>query len=590
MNTNIFNYIKNRIAILEIVNNYTTVKKTGQYWKGACPFHSEKTPSFTVSPDKNIFYCFGCHSGGDVITFIAKVENITPLQAVHHLAEQYSIDIPQQLDAYKDQTNLEQKKHYWHVCQLVAQWCHENLLKSTPAMHYLKERGLSKDSLSLFMLGYFPKGMRELKGLLEFIKPYHYLAQDLIEAGILSEGKTQLYSPFEDRIMFPIKDYLGRFCGFGARIFNATDERSKYYNSKENSYFLKGSLIFGFDSAKQAIQKADAAFLVEGYMDCIAMVQHGFTNTVATLGTACTLEHLKLMARYTSTVYVVYDSDLAGQNAILRLVELCWQVNLELKVIQLPRHEDPASYLQKNLDFTQLLKDAQNIFTYYIQHMGADFEGKPLNEKVRLTRHLLKIILQVAEPLKQDFLLQMAAKSYQIPFDTLKKELLKSGERASDKPETAATSSVATALPESLSLKTNSELEKKLFSVIINNVGILQEEDWHFIDYFNGPLQDILKNIKLIKSENPSHDFINFFELLSSEQKSVVSKLLVEFQEYTHEKNFAHLFTQFQKQHWKSLMAVFKIKLAKAEQEGNKNLTQKLLHDLQKVKNKFKNI
>lgn len=590
MNPNIFNYIKSRIAILEVVNNYTTIKKTGHYWKGACPFHSERTPSFTVSPDKNIFYCFGCHMGGDVITFIAKVENVTPLQAAHYLAEQHSILIPEQLDAYKDQGRMEHQKQYWSLCKLVAQWCHENLLKSPQAMQYLKGRFLTQESIVRFQLGYFPKGARAIKPLLEFIKPYYYLAQDLIEAGIVNEGKAHLYSPFEERIIFPIKDYLGRFSGFGARIFMPNDERSKYYNSKENSFFLKGSMIFGFDLAKQAIQKEDAVFLVEGYMDCIAMVQSGFTNTVATLGTACTIDHLKLLARYAATVYVVYDSDTAGQNALLRLVELCWQVNLELQVIQLPPKEDPASYLQKNQDFKHLMGSACSIFSFYIQHMGRDFAAKSLSEKMRLIHHLLKIILQV-EPIKQDFLLQMASKNYGIPFDTLKKELTSNSMvAAGSRPELAPTDTKTSGLNDSLSLKTNSELEKKLFSVIINNAGMLQEEDWHFIDYFHDPLQDILKKIKIIKNEHPSYDFINFFELLSPEQKNLVSKLLVEFQEYTHEKNFAYLFAQFQKQHWKSLMAVFKIKLAKAEQEGNKNLTQKLLQDLQKVKNKFKNI
>ena len=166
-------------------------------------------------------------------------------------------------------------------------------------------------------------------------------------AGILSESKNALYSPFEDRIMFPITDNLGRFCGFGGRTFMPQDERPKYYNSKENNFFTKGSLIFGLNVAKRDIQHKEIVFVVEGYMDCIAMAQHGYTNTVATLGTACTLEHLKQLSRYASYVYVLYDGDAAGQSAILRLTELCWNVNMDLKVIRLPRQEDPASFLAK---------------------------------------------------------------------------------------------------------------------------------------------------------------------------------------------------------------------------------------------------
>ena len=283
MNMNLFSYLKSRIAILDVINQYTTIRKTGHYWKGCCPFHSEKTASFMVSPDKNIFYCFGCHAGGDVITFIARAENLSPLQAAQHLVERYSISLPENLEspAKNHDKDIVQKKQYWHLCDLVAQWCHSNLLKSSAGLQYFKQRGISQSTMTNFCLGYFPQGVRAIKSLLEFVQPYNYLAQDLISASILAEGKAQLYSPFEERLMFPIKDHLSRYCGFGGRTFAVADERSKYYNSKENSYFLKGSLIFGFDLAKQSIQKQEAALLVEGYTDCIAMVQHGFTNTVA---------------------------------------------------------------------------------------------------------------------------------------------------------------------------------------------------------------------------------------------------------------------------------------------------------------------
>jgi DNA primase len=594
MNMNLFSYVKTRVAILDVINQYTTIRKTGHYWKGCCPFHSEKTASFTVSPDKNIFYCFGCHAGGDVITFVAKAENLSPLQAAHHLVEQYSLTLPETLEnpAKNMEKQFAQKKHYWHLCSLVAQWCHAMLLKSSTALSYFKKRGIDQSTITHFSIGYFPSGQRALKSLLEYVKPSHYLAQDLIEAGILAEGKAQLYSSFEERLLFPIRDHLGRFCGFGGRVFADNDERSKYYNSKENSFFLKGSLIFGFDLAKQSIQKHEAAFLVEGYMDCISMVQHGFINTIATLGTACTLDHLKTVSRYASTLYILYDGDDAGQKAILRLTELCWQVNLELKVIKFPKNEDPASFLHKGNDLKLLIAEAQDIFSFFIATLGADFCHKNLNEKVTLTQHLLKIIMTIEEPLKRDFLLQNAAQVFDIPFDSLKRELNEkiSGHQQRSKAavlEHKEPQHVLKTEANSPSLKTITELEKKLFSVIINNMGILEEEDWHFIDYFNEPLQDILKKITLVRKENPSNDFINFFELLTLGQKDLVTQLLLEFQEYTHEKNFHQLLTQFQKQHWKALVAVFKVKLFKAEQEGNKNLVQKLLQDFQKFKKKL---
>lgn len=592
MNMNLFSYLKSRVAILDVVNHYTTIRKVGHYWKGCCPFHAEKTASFTVSPDKNIFYCFGCHAGGDVITFVAKAEKLSPLEAAHHLAERYSVDLPENLEGSLkkfEKTGVE-KKHHWHLCNLVAQWCHANLLKSSVALSYFKQRGIDQATITHFCLGYFPGTARSLKSLLDFIQPHNYLAQDLLGSGIVAEGKSHLYSPFEERLIFPIKDHLARFCGFGGRTFLSHDERSKYYNSKESDYFLKGALIFGFDLAKHAIQKKEAAFLVEGYTDCVMMVQHGFTNTIATLGTACTQEHLKTIARYAYCLFIVYDGDDAGQKAILRLTELCWMVNLELKVVSLPKNEDPASFLHKGGNFEALVHKAQDIFTFFIARLGDNFAHKNLNEKVRATQQLLKIITLIEEPLKRDFLLQNAAKVFDTPLDILKQELgrIDRSQKAKNlAPEQNLMPPEGLLAPNSQSLKTISELEKKLFSVIINNIGILQEEDWHLIDYFCLPLQDILKKIKLVKREGLSTDFINFFELLTPHERELVSKLLLEFQEYTHEQNFYHLFLQFQKQHWKTLVTVFKIKLAKAEQEGNKNLVQKLLQDFQKFKKKL---
>lgn len=586
---NLFAYVKNHLPILDVINHYTTVRKTGNYWKGCCPFHSEKTASFTVSPDKNIFYCFGCHVGGDVIAFVAKAENLSPIEAVYHLAEQYSLQLPEQHDVgIKNNDHMNEKKHYWHLCSLVAQWCHANLLKSAQALGYFEQRGIDRATITHFLLGYFPSGPRAIKSLLDWMKSYNYLAHDILQAHIITDSKGHLYSSFEERLIFPIKDHLGRFCGFGGRIFLPNDERSKYYNSKESSNFLKGSLLFGFDLAKTAIQKKEAAFLVEGYTDCIAMVQHGFVNTVATLGTACTLEHLKTMSRYAYTLYVVYDGDEAGQKAILRLTELCWQVNLELRVVQLPRNEDPASFLTSGGNLTGLIEQSHDIFNFFISMFGIDFSQKNLQEKVRSTQQLLKIIMAIDEPLKRDFLLQTASKACDIPFDSLKNELFRLYEIHQRPKIILPHNDEPMGFDKSLvSLKTISELEKKLFSVIINNIGILQEEDRHFIDYFSEPLQEILKKIEQLEKENLSQAFVNFFDLLVPWQKELVSKLLLEFQEYVHKENFNHLFAQFQKQHWKTLVAVFKLKLAKAEQEGNKSLVQKLLHDFQKFKKKL---
>lgn len=590
----LFKFVKNNVAILDVIGAYTTLKQAGHYWKGCCPFHSEKTASFTVSPNKNIFYCFGCTVGGDAIAFIEKVENCSPLEAVEYLVERFSLAIPEELQS-KDRTKKayqapDEKKHYWDLCAHVATWCHQQLLRSPAIIAYLTQRGIEKNVINTFMLGFFPSGQYALKSLLDFVKTHNYLLDDLIAANIVGVTKATIFSPLEDRIIFPIKDHLGRHCGFGGRIFKENDTRPKYYNSKENPYFSKGSLLFGFDSAKKNIQQTNTAFLVEGYMDCIAMVQHGFLNSVATLGTACNLEHLKTLSRYCQSLYVLFDGDSAGQKAMLRLTELAWQVNLDLKVIRLPAADDPASFLQNGGNITNLLPQAEDIFMFFIAHLGTDFYAKTLHEKVQLTKNLLVLVANLEEPLKQDFLLQTAAKSFAIPFTSLKAELARIARQAGEsKADLHAVQPAPQALKIAITdLKTISDLEKKLFSVIINNIEALQPNfDTEIIESFSDPLRGILKTLLEKKGENPAFDFADFFEILTMPERDITSKVLFMYQTYDGIKSFNQLFYQFTKNQWKSKVNTLKLQIAKAHKEGNEHTVKKLLSDFQLLKQKL---
>lgn len=589
----LFKFVKQNAPILDVVNAYTTLKQAGLYWKGCCPFHSEKTASFTVSPHKNIFYCFGCHVGGDAIAFIEKVENCSPLQAAEYLIERFSLAIPQELQTKerKAYPAPDDKKQYWHLCEHIAAWCHQQLLRSPTAIAYLTKRGIEKNTLTTFMLGFFPSGQYALKSLIEYVKNHNYLLDDLINANIVGVTKSTLFSPLEDRIIFPIKDHLGRSCGFGGRIFKENDTRPKYYNSKENPYFYKGSLLFGLDCAKKSIQQTTIAFLVEGYMDCITMVHHGIHNTVATLGTACNLEHLKTLSRYCKTVYVLFDGDNAGQKAMLKLTELAWQVNLELKVICLPTTDDPASFLAKGGSIIELLPQAKDIFMFFIAHLGTDFYTKTVHEKVHITKSLLLLITHLEEPLKQDFLLQTAAKTFAIPFESLKKELARLLKRP--EPQKSSVNAQESQVTQPLTmvsydLKKISDLEKKLFSVIINNMEALQSNfDFEIIDSFSEPLKTILKTLFEKKGENPAFDFGDFFELLTIPEKDITNKILFMYQTYDEIKSFDQLFYQFTKNQWKSKINTLKLQLAKAHKEGNEHTVKKLLSDFQLLKQKL---
>ena len=578
---NLFSFIKARIPILDVVNEYVTLKRAGGYHKGTCPFHHEKTASFTVSPDKEIFYCFGCHISGDVISFIAKIENCSQKDAAKLLAEKYNVELPKNIAFELSDKSNEEKNHYFAICKAVALWCHEQLLKNNAAQSYLKKRSFGPDTFDYFTLGYFPSGNASISDLLYCMKQQSILPRDLIEAHILAEGRTTLYSPFEDRLIFPIKDILGRYCGFGGRIFKEHDTRPKYYNSRENEYFIKGSLLFNLDKAKKSIQETGKIFLVEGYTDCIAMIQHGLPNTVATLGTACTIEHLKQLARYAEHIYVVYDGDTAGKQAVLRLTELCWQVNLELKVILLPQGDDPASFFIKNGDMQALIHSAQDIFFFFIDSLGQNFINKPLNQKINITRTFITTIATISDPLKKDILLQKAAKTFDIPFESLKEELQRAAPYSG--PSAPATAPETITQTETISL-----LEKRIFCAIMNNVQLLQGESrLRLIKYLPAPLRDILAKLKEAKEKTKLVTFGLFFDTLNEQEKQYVSKLLLEQEEVIDAPAFDKLLEQLQKKQWKIIVRDIQLQLARAKQEGDAEKISLILRDLMELQSTF---
>lgn len=581
---NLFSFIKQHISILDVVNEYVTLKRAGGYHKGTCPFHHEKTASFTVSPDKQIFYCFGCHLSGDVISFIAKIENCSQKDAAQLLAEKYSLELPNNLSFEHTEKHTENKNHYFAVCKAFALWCHEQLLKTPIAQSYFQRRGFKNDNFNYFTLGYFPSGNAAINDLLYAMKRQSILAKDLIEAHILAEGRTSLYSPFEERLIFPIKDALGRFCGFGGRTFKEHDTRPKYYNSRENEFFIKGSLLFNLDKAKKSIQETGNIFLVEGYTDCMAMTQQGYHNTVATLGTACTVEHLKQLARYAEHIFVVYDGDNAGISAVLRLTELCWQVNLELKVIILPAGEDPASFFsQKKGDLGSLIAAAEDIFHFFLNTIGRNFISKPLNQKMQTIRSFLAVIATINDSLKKDILLQKASKVFDIPFFALKEEL----ERTDAK--TTSTEQKPSPEPAATSTESISSLEKRIFCAIMNNMQLLDgETKFQFIKYLPSPLQEIIAQLKQARSQFETVTFSYFFDTLNKYDKQYVSKLLLEENEVIDSTAFDKLLEQLQKKQWKTIVRDIKTQLTRAKQEGDTHKVSLLLQDFMELQQHLK--
>ncbi len=585
---NLFSYIKQRLPILDVVSEYATLKKAGLYYKGCCPFHHERTASFSVSPHREMFYCFGCHAGGDVISFIAKIEHCSPLEAARHLVDRYQIPVPEEITWEKSSHKEDAKKLYHTTCSIFAEWCATMLENNGGAHAYLTDRSITEESIKEWTLGYCPT---DIRGLLSIAQKKGILAQNFIDAQILREGRTGLYTPFEERIMFPIRDHLGRFVGFGGRVFKKDDQRAKYYNSHDHEFFNKGTILYGLHRAKKVIAQKEAAYLVEGYTDLIIMNQFGFTHTVATLGTACTLEHLKQLARYAKRMYITYDGDMAGQNAMLRLVDLCWQVALDPYVLTLPTTDDPASFLLSGGNLQEKMDAACDIFSFVVQHLAEDFKSKSLQDRLAIAKKVITLIHQIPDALKRNLLLKQASDTFELPLATLTMntppQSHKSYTRSIQSADTASRDQTAAA--ESRQHPEISQLEKKLFSAILYHRTQLTEEDKDLISLFLDEHPKKLFNLIRTYKEAEGADFNALFEFLDEEEKALIAQISMTNEENQKQvpQDTESVIALFYKKQWKKKVHDVKLRVYEAQQQGNGERVKFLLNDLNALKKKM---
>lgn len=589
----LFTYLKNALPILEVVQDFVQVRPAGNYWKGPCPFHTETDASFTVSPDRQIFYCFGCHASGDVIGFIAKRENLSQIESAKFIIDRYNLTVPEEAlkGAQKSLQGVDtdERNRFYLVYEKFAQWCHFSLKKNAAAYDYVKKRDLSDPIIAQFCIGYFPGGLQPVQQLVTAMANEGIMVKDLVAFGLLGEKKTYYYSPFEERILFPIKDQIGRVCAFGGRIFKAGDERAKYYNSKESDWFIKGKTLYGLDSAKKAMHDSGKAFLVEGYMDCVVMVQHGFIATVATLGTACTSEHLKLLSRHAHTLYVLYDGDNAGQAAILRMTELCWEVDIDLMVVTLPYKEDPASFLSKGGDMMALIAKAHTIVNFFVSTHVKDFRAKPLAGKLTAIHKIFDVMQRVRDPMKRDLILQQTAMDIDLPFQSVKDGLAyyvrtQQSRRSSD-PVLPVQEEVVV-INDGFEL---SELEQKILYGILTNLHetkfFIEEE---LVGYFSVLVQGVLNKIFCYGTNyGRITDSVTLRARLDDAERVFVDRILMSFDTVISSSTFDQLKSVFYKQHWKRIARDFREQIQQAQNSGDGELMQGLVEKFSRLKQGF---
>jgi len=378
--------IKDRIDIVDFISEYVTLKKAGQNWKGLCPFHAEKTPSFTVSPAKQIFHCFGCGSGGDIFTFLTRHESLSFPEALKVLANRAGVTLktPQGSPA-----KTGEKERLLSVHRDASAFFSQQLAKQGAASAYLQKRGIDAAAQKRFSLGYAPKSWN---ATLQFLERKGYKAETIKKAGLAVQGNKGLYDTFRDRIMFPIFDLRGDVIAFGGRSIDGSEP--KYLNSPETPLFSKSRIVYGLNFARDSIREKASVLFMEGYLDVITAHLHGFANAVAPLGTALTPEHGKLVKRFTGNAVLAFDSDAAGIKAAKSAAAILLEGDLNVTIVEIPDREDPDGFLRKRggAAFEKLLLQPLTVIDFFMRH------GK---DRRAMSREALETIAKVPDKVLQ---------------------------------------------------------------------------------------------------------------------------------------------------------------------------------------------
>ncbi|HQP10749.1 MAG TPA: DNA primase [Candidatus Omnitrophota bacterium] len=422
-----------RCDIVQIIGSYVPLKKAGRNFKGHCPFHHEKTPSFMVNPDKQIFHCFGCDVGGNVVGFIMKQERLEFPEAVRMLAGKVNIAIPETNRDHAQTTNMRQL--IFNVNTLAAEYFHKNLISdkgaaAKSAREYLKKRKVSLQTVEKFQIGF---ASDEWDGLITYLRGKKINLGLMEKAGLIlaREKGDGYYDRFRNRIIFPILDTQAHHRAFGARAIKNTDGEgsagAKYINSPETPVYIKGQHLYGFHLAKQAIGQQDFVIIVEGYMDCIMPFQAGVSNIVASLGTALTVEQIRLLHRYTKNVVMLFDMDPAGESAMLRSLDTLIEEGMNVKVAALADGHDPDSFIREYgvEAFRKQVNEAQTLFEYKLGIMMKRYDVKALESKARISGEMLQTIDKFENDILRAGYIKRLGQALMVPEQALMAELKK---------------------------------------------------------------------------------------------------------------------------------------------------------------------
>lgn len=475
MQDSVVQQIKDRLDIVEVIGNYIKLQKAGANYRALCPFHAEKTPSFFVSPARQIWHCFGsCDEGGDIFKFVMKIEGVEFGDALRLLAQKAGIElkpIPPKLKT--------ERQRLYEICEAACRFFEKQLQESRvgqEAKKYLLDRGISEASIQKFRLGYSPDSWQ---GLSDFLVGRGYTRQETEKAGLcIKNEQGHFYDRFRARIIFPIFDFNAQVIGFGGRIFKS-DDLAKYVNSPTTLLYDKSRVLYGLSNAKLEIRKKDFVVLVEGYTDVIMLSQAGYDNVVATSGTALTPYQLRILKRYSENLFTAFDMDIAGDSATKRGIDLAQAEGFNLKVITMPKGLDPADIIAQNpTQWPELVQSAKSILRFYFDSSLSRSDPTTAEGKKEIARVLLPVLKRIPNKIEQASWLQELAKVLGVREDDVRQELEKA------KPaDLATTRSELVEKPPSRRKTRQELLEERLLTLLFKapqEYVVISEQDFQF--------------------------------------------------------------------------------------------------------------
>ena len=580
----ILNQIQDRVDIVEVVSAFVPLKRAGRNFKAPCPFHHEKSPSFIVSPDKQIFHCFGCGAGGNVFGFLMKQEKKDFLEVVELLAEQTGIEIPKD-KSFSPQV-AEKKQQLIQANRFAQDFYHQFLLTKTEseiARRYLADRGIRESAITNFKLGYAPEAWDTLARAMK-----SEVSQSVFEkSGLVIPRKEGdgYYDRFRHRIIFPIVDAKGVCVAFGGRVMDQS--LPKYVNSPETDVYSKGRNLYGLFQARKAIREKDSAIVVEGYMDLIACHQAGIENAVASLGTALTAEQVKLIKRNTNNVFILYDADSAGEMATLRGLELFLEEGLDVKIVRLPEGHDPDSYLLKfgAEKFRAELASAKTLFEYRLSLLKQQFDADSLEGKVKIANEMVSLFSKVPNEILRSAWTTELAKNLKLSEESLRAEIEKSERRAKNFTHEE--------LP-AVGLKTDFyTVEKLLIGLLVDNPDLVAQAKSQLseADFQSHETRSLAKRLftasetatnaaQWISIYRDEPDFVHLISLACAEMDTVQDK----------KKTFEDCLLWIKRLRIKTERENLKGQIIAAEREGDKNRISKLMFDFIELNKGIKKI